>query len=134
MVHNCSLQRTWKEIVGWKKDQNTQTYLYIMNTLLTFKLVTGLKDKGQAVPKLYHLDDTVNAWSDFLGPHLHPRSVTVVQEYQHNGKEQPFDTFSQGQNLWSKPTFNDEFTDRIRLYMEDTDNLQVFKNLAYSVL
>jgi len=34
--------------------------------------------------KLYHLDDSVRVWSDFLHPHIHPRSVHIIDAYQHN--------------------------------------------------
>ncbi len=34
--------------------------------------------------KLYDLDDSVRVWSDFMRLHLHPRSVALITEYQHN--------------------------------------------------
>jgi hypothetical protein len=49
-------------------------------------LVAGSEVAGNgAVPstdgKLYHLDDTVKVWSDFICPHLHPRSLHVINSY-----------------------------------------------------
>ena len=34
--------------------------------------------------KLYNLDDVVKVWSDFLHPHVHPRSLHIIDTYQHN--------------------------------------------------
>uniref|UniRef100_A0A1B6LBE0 Protein misato homolog 1 n=1 Tax=Graphocephala atropunctata TaxID=36148 RepID=A0A1B6LBE0_9HEMI len=99
---------------------------------LATSLPTELKKSGKAVPKLYHLDDSVRSWSDFLRPHLHPRNINLVQEYQHEDASLPFDTFPQGQAIWSSSRFNEEFTDRVRLYLEETDNLQGFQVLMDS--
>ena len=33
--------------------------------------------------KLYNLDDTVNVWSDYLRIHLHPKTVHIIDAYQH---------------------------------------------------
>ena len=32
----------------------------------------------------FDLDDSVSVWSDFLRPHLHPRTMHIVNDYQHN--------------------------------------------------
>lgn len=34
--------------------------------------------------KIYDLDDSVVVWSDFLKPHLHPKTLEVIRNYQHN--------------------------------------------------
>ena len=34
--------------------------------------------------KMYSLDESVEVWSDFLRPHLHPRSLHIIQEYMHD--------------------------------------------------
>uniref|UniRef100_A0A1B6G8Y2 Protein misato n=1 Tax=Cuerna arida TaxID=1464854 RepID=A0A1B6G8Y2_9HEMI len=99
---------------------------------LASPLPNELKESGKAVPKLYHLDNDVKSWSDFLRPHLHPRSINLVQEYQHEDPSLPFDTFPQGQDIWRKPRFSEELTDRVRLYLEETDNLQGFQVLMDS--
>jgi len=41
-----------------------------------------------ASSKLYNLDDAVKVWSDFLHPHMHPRSVHIIDAYQHNRQVQ----------------------------------------------
>lgn len=33
--------------------------------------------------KQYDLDNSVNTWTDFLYPRLHPRSVNIVKQYSH---------------------------------------------------
>ena len=33
--------------------------------------------------KLYNLDDSVHVWSDYLRLHLHPKTIALVNEYQH---------------------------------------------------
>ncbi|XP_054278823.1 protein misato homolog 1 [Macrosteles quadrilineatus] len=95
-------------------------------------LPNGLKESGLAVPKLYNLDDSVKSWPDFLRPHLHPRTVNVVHEYRHGDTTSPFETVPQGLAQWAVPGFNEEFSDRIRLYMEETDNLQGYQMLLDS--
>lgn len=34
-------------------------------------------------PKFYNLDDSVVVWSDFLKPHLHPKTMAIVKNFQH---------------------------------------------------
>lgn len=34
--------------------------------------------------KMYQLDDSVQVWSDFLCPHLHPRSIHLIDSYQYD--------------------------------------------------
>lgn len=105
-----------------------QVYLnFTLTVLILVWLLSGLKEKGHAVPKLYEIENSVSSWSDYLRPHFHPRSINLVQEYQHNSTTHPFDAFPQGQAVWSSPRFHEEFTDRIRLYLEETDNLQVWR-------
>ena len=33
--------------------------------------------------KLYHLDDSVVVWSDYLYGHFHPKTVSVIKDYSH---------------------------------------------------
>ena len=39
---------------------------------------------GSGTVKLYDLDNSVEMWTDYLRPHLHPRSIHIVQEYKHD--------------------------------------------------
>lgn len=35
--------------------------------------------------KNYRLEGSVAVWSDFLRIHLHPRTVTVIHQFNHDG-------------------------------------------------
>ena len=35
--------------------------------------------------KTYSLEGSVRVWSDFLRLHLHPRTISVIHEYNHDG-------------------------------------------------
>lgn len=86
----------------------------------------GLAQGGVlALPKPYHLDSSVTVWSDYLRLHLHPRNISLINQYKHNDNITPFDNFKLGEEVWKEASFNDEFTDRIRCYMEESNNLQV---------
>lgn len=37
------------------------------------------------VQKSYRLEGSVKVWSDFLRIHLHPRTVSVIHQYNHDG-------------------------------------------------
>jgi hypothetical protein len=51
--------------------------------------------------------------------------VSCIKEYEHNSVINPFDVFNYGANLWNTEQFQDDFIDRIRLYVEECENLQV---------
>lgn len=92
-----------------------------------FLPISGLSETDTALPKVYNLDNSVKTWSDFLRVHFHPRTITVINQYQHNSNTQTFDTFDAGEALWRKPEFSDDFADNVRLYLEEANNLQVLK-------
>lgn len=75
----------------------------------------------------YNLDEEVNVWSDFLYTRFHPRTVNVIKEYEHENKSLQFDLFPLGTNLYNLEQFNDVFNDKIRNYIEECNNFQVFK-------
>lgn len=37
------------------------------------------------VQKGYQLEGSVKVWSDFLRIHLHPRTISVIHQYNHDG-------------------------------------------------
>jgi hypothetical protein len=51
--------------------------------------------------------------------------VSLISEYEHNSDTKPFDVFNYGADLWKTEQFQDDFTDRIRMYVEECDNMQV---------
>jgi hypothetical protein len=73
--------------------------------------------------KVYNLDSVVNAWPDFLRTRYHPRTVSCIKE--HTSDTNPFDVFNCGANLWKTEQFQEDFIDRIRLYVEECENMQV---------
>lgn len=76
-----------------------------------------------------NLDEEVRVWSDFLYTRFHPRTVNVINEYEHEGQTSEFDLFPLGRNLWHD--FED-FGDKIRNYVEECDCFQVnFVNVGF---
>lgn len=79
--------------------------------------------------KEYKLSENVNTWTDFLYSRYHPRSINVVKDYKHSDEKESLDTFSNGKMLWRTDLFQEEFSDRIRQYVEECDFLQGFQNV-----
>ncbi|XP_017781412.1 PREDICTED: protein misato [Nicrophorus vespilloides] len=83
-----------------------------------------------AEPKIeYNLEDSVDVWSDFLYARFHPRTVNVINEYQHESEETPFNIFPVGQKLWETDYFKEDYADKIRSNVEECDNFQGFQIL-----
>jgi len=83
-----------------------------------------------SLPKVYNLDSTVNVWADYLRTRYHPRTVSIINEYEHNSDTKPFDVFNYGTDVWKTEQFQDDFIDRIRMYVEECDNMQVKDTLS----
>uniref|UniRef100_A0A8D9AW22 Protein misato n=2 Tax=Cacopsylla melanoneura TaxID=428564 RepID=A0A8D9AW22_9HEMI len=80
--------------------------------------------------KDYNLEDNVNYWSDFMRTRYHPRSFNVVNEYQHGNTGQPFDCYLQGVEVWKSEAMCEEWTDKVRAFVEECDCLQGFQILS----
>lgn len=76
--------------------------------------------------KSSHLEKNIDVWSDYLYTRFHPRTVNTINDYQHNSEEFAFDVFNLGEDVWANE-FIDDFSDKIRQYMEECDNLQGFQ-------
>lgn len=74
------------------------------------------------------------SWADYFSSVFHPRTLTIIKEYSHNNTNQPFDVFTYGRNLWSTEHFSDDFSDRIRSYVEECNLMQGFQVRAYALL
>lgn len=72
------------------------------------------------------MEEDVNVWSDYLYSRFHPRTVNLINEYQFQNENTPFDVFPLGRNLWSLIGFQEDFIDNIRWYVEECDNFQGF--------
>jgi len=79
----------------------------------------------------FDFENDVQSWVDYLLPLFHSRTVTVIKKYLHNSTEQSFDLFTYGRNLWLTEQFSDDFSDRIRSYVEECDLMQGFQVRTY---
>jgi len=87
-----------------------------------------------SLPKVYDLDSAINVWADYLRTRYHPRTVSIINEYEHSSDTKPFDVFNYGADVWKTEQFQDDFIDRIRMYVEECDNMQVNDTLMMLLL
>lgn len=80
--------------------------------------------------KIYHLDDSVSVWSDFLYGHLHPKSLSVVKEFLHQSDTEKFELFPQGKDLLKKRNVLEDLEDKLHFFAEECDHLQGFQVLT----
>lgn len=73
----------------------------------------------------YDFKNNVETWTDFAYTRFHPRSITIVNEFEHSLIEDPFDCFTAGMELWKGDQFEYDFCDKIRQYIEECNNCQV---------
>jgi len=92
---------------------------------------TETETKGRG---LYNLDNEVHYWSDYLFARYHPKSVLVMDSFQHMDTTHPFDIFGLGQSVWSDQhqDVGDQIDDRIRYFAEECDSLQGFHLISDS--
>ncbi|KAL2080704.1 hypothetical protein ACEWY4_024497 [Coilia grayii] len=79
--------------------------------------------------KTYSLEGSVKVWSDFLRLHLHPRTISVIHQYNHDGESGRLETFGQGEGLCKGPLL-DELEDKLHFFTEECDYLQGFQVLC----
>ncbi|XP_004619350.1 protein misato homolog 1 [Sorex araneus] len=75
-------------------------------------------------------EDSIHVWSDFLRVHLHPRSICMVQKYNHDGEAGRLEAFGQGESILKEPKYLEELEDRLHFYVEECDFLQGFQILC----
>ncbi|XP_041099061.1 protein misato homolog 1 [Polyodon spathula] len=80
--------------------------------------------------KLFSLEGSVRVWSDFLRIHIHPRSISVIHQYNHDGETNRMEAFGQGEALLREPLFLEELEDRLHFFVEECDYLQGFQVLC----
>ncbi|KAL1463128.1 hypothetical protein WDU94_014912 [Cyamophila willieti] len=80
--------------------------------------------------KDYNLEENVTYWSDFMRTRYHPRSFNVIDEYQHGNTGQPFDCYLQGVEVWKSEAMSEDWTDKVRAFVEECDCLQGFQILS----
>uniref|UniRef100_A0A1A8I222 Protein misato homolog 1 n=1 Tax=Nothobranchius kuhntae TaxID=321403 RepID=A0A1A8I222_NOTKU len=81
------------------------------------------------VQKSYRLEGSVKVWSDFLRIHLHPRTISVIQQYNHDGEAHRLEAFGQGESLL-KGALLEELEDKLHFFVEECDYLQGFQLLC----
>lgn len=85
--------------------------------------------KNKAVPLLkswYDLEGSVSTWSDYLGQPLHGRSFNVLKGYHLGVNDNEYCCYSLGVDSWNDVYFQEDFTDNLRFYIEECDNIQGF--------
>ncbi|XP_053133222.1 protein misato homolog 1 isoform X2 [Hemicordylus capensis] len=80
--------------------------------------------------KTPRLEATMDAWSDYLRTHLHPRSVLTIHQYNHEGESGRLEAFGQGEKLLQDDSYLEELEDRLHFYVEECDYLQGFQVLC----
>ncbi|XP_068778451.1 protein misato homolog 1 isoform X2 [Struthio camelus] len=73
---------------------------------------------------------SVQVWSDYLKVHLHPKSVFVIHQYNHDGDSGRLEAFGQGESLVQDPVCLEELEDRLHFFVEECDYLQGFQVLC----
>ncbi|XP_067831960.1 protein misato homolog 1 isoform X2 [Heptranchias perlo] len=76
------------------------------------------------------LESSVRVWSDYLRVHLHPKTISVIQQYNHDSSSDRFEAFGFGERLYRDPAFLDDLEDRLHFYTEECDYLQGFHVLC----
>ncbi|KAM6217781.1 protein misato homolog 1 isoform 3-T3 [Rhynchocyon petersi] len=74
--------------------------------------------------------DSIRVWSDLLRVHLHPRSICMIQKYNHDGETGRLEAFGQGESILKEPGYLEELEDRLHFYVEECDYLQGFQILC----
>ncbi|XP_014869763.1 protein misato homolog 1 [Poecilia latipinna] len=91
--------------------------------------VDSFNNQLTRVQKNYRLEGSVTVWSDFLRLHLHPRSVVVIHQFNHDGEAHRLETFGQGESTLQGALL-DELEDRLHFFVEECDYLQGFQVLC----
>ncbi|XP_077620308.1 protein misato homolog 1 isoform X3 [Crocuta crocuta] len=73
---------------------------------------------------------SIRVWSDFLRVHLHPRSICMIQKYNHDGEAGRLEAFGQGESILKEPRYLEDVEDRLHFYVEECDYLQGFQILC----
>ncbi len=68
-------------------------------------------------------DDGVKSWTDFLKVYLHPQSLCLVPGMWQGACD--FSGFGHGSSALSSEEFREDALDRVRLFAEECDALQV---------
>ncbi|KAG7324689.1 hypothetical protein KOW79_012705 [Hemibagrus wyckioides] len=74
----------------------------------------------------YRLENSVKVWSDFLRLHLHPRTISIINQFNHDGEAARLEAFGQGEALLQGSVL-EELEDKLHFFIEECDYLQGFQ-------
>lgn len=72
---------TFSHVTGSSFDDTMVTSLWTAASLS----VNTVNSQLARVQNAYKLEGSVKVWSDFLRIHLHPRTISVIHQYNHDG-------------------------------------------------
>ncbi|XP_059121625.1 protein misato homolog 1 isoform X2 [Peromyscus eremicus] len=101
-----------------------------LQDLLSAEGVLSTDGVWRAKPLQNGKENSIRVWSDFLRVHLHPRSICVIQKYNHDGETGRLEAFGQGESVLKEPRYLEELEDRLHFYVEECDYLQGFQILC----
>ncbi|KAM3857945.1 protein misato homolog 1 [Diretmus argenteus] len=91
--------------------------------------VETVNSRLERVQSCYRLEGSVRVWSDFLRIHLHPRTISVINQYNHDGEAHRLEAFGQGESLLQGSVLED-LEDKLHFFAEECDYLQGFQVLC----
>ncbi|KAG7219414.1 hypothetical protein INR49_019064 [Caranx melampygus] len=91
--------------------------------------VDTVNSRLDQVHRLYSLEGNVKVWSDFLRIHLHPRTISILHQYNHDGEAHRLEAFGQGESLLQGSVL-EELEDKLHFFVEECDYLQGFQVLC----
>ncbi|KAF4081773.1 hypothetical protein AMELA_G00165080 [Ameiurus melas] len=83
----------------------------------------------ERMQRSYRLEGSVKVWSDFLRLHLHPRTISIINQYNHDGEVARLEVFGQGEVLLQGSVL-EELEDKLHFFIEECDYLQGFQVLC----
>ncbi|KAG2463425.1 MSTO1 protein, partial [Polypterus senegalus] len=102
-------------------------YMFPNSSLSVPNTVNGQLEHGR---KAYNLESSVRVWSDFLRVHLHPKTISIVNQYSYEGECDRLEAFGQGESLLKENSFLDDLEDKLHFFVEECDYLQGFQVLC----
>nr|KAF6413770.1 misato mitochondrial distribution and morphology regulator 1 [Molossus molossus] len=118
-----------KQESGLYRDKQLDAAIAWQGKLTTHKGPTTLTSAITPEP-LIPTEGSIRVWSDFLRVHLHPRSICMIQKYNHDGDAGRLEAFGQGESILKEPRYLEELEDRLHFYVEECDYLQGFQILC----
>ncbi|XP_029918756.1 protein misato homolog 1 [Myripristis murdjan] len=91
--------------------------------------VETVNSRLERVQGVYRLEGSVRVWSDFLRIHLHPRTISIIHQYNHDGEAHRLEAFGQGEALLQGAVL-EELEDKLHFFVEECDYLQGFQVLC----